>query len=196
MSTLGPYRAPYRKNTMSRGSILSLAVAALAACSTTAPADGPLHECTYDEWDVAYAVGYRVPPVDAGLLMAVTDEECMPPTVVSPDDGGRVDCIMLVALPGPGGESTCAEAGFDVPSQGVLTALRVQRPDAAPYATCVVPRLLGPDIDALGSCSHSSKAGWCSVSGVAGQGCAQTIVVTNATIVPGAAYAFECAKGC
>ena len=185
-----------RKNKMLRGSILLSAIAALAACSSTAPADGPLHECTYDEWDVAYAVGYRVPPVDAGLPLAVTGEECMPPAVVSPDDGGRVDCIMLVTLPGPGGESTCAEAGFEIPSQSVLTALRVQRPDAAPYATCLVPQLLGPDLDALGSCSDSSKAGWCYVTGVAAKPCTQTILTTNSTIVPGAAYAFECAQGC
>ena len=181
---------------MSRGSILLSAVAALAGCSSTAPADGPLHECTYNEWDVAYAVGYRVPPVDAGFPATATHEECLPPAVVSSDDGGRVDCIMLVTLPGPGGESTCAEAGFDIPSQGVLTALRVQRPDAAPYPTCVVPQLLGPDLDALGSCAHSSKAGWCYVTGVAAKPCTQTILTTNSTIVPGAAYAFECARGC
>ena len=180
---------------MLRGTIVPLAIATLPACGSRAPEVGPLHECTYNEADFSYSVGYRVPLVDAGLPAAETHEECLPPGVVSPDDAGRSNCIMLVTLPVPG-KSTCATAGFDVPSHEVLGALRARMHDPQARSACVVPQLVGPDLDALGSCSHSSKAGWCSVTGVAGEGCARTIVMTSTTIVPGAAYAFECARGC
>ena len=171
--------------------------AALAACSGTAPPEGPPHECTSYEVDIRYSVGSGVPPVDGGAVLVGSSElECLPSGSVSPDDAGRVACVMFVTLYEPGEESACTAAGFDIPSPDVLAVFHTPTLDASQLPTCLVPQLLGSDLDAIGSCSDSSKPGWCYVTGAAAEGCRQTIFVSPPAIMAGAEYTFQCGQGC
>jgi hypothetical protein len=178
---------------MLRASVLVSAVFSILACSNNSPPEGLSHECTfYGETDV-YAVATPAPPVDAGRIIAdPTGPMCLPPGLLSPDDAGRVECMLLVTLPGPGDESACAESGLDVPTPDVLDELRARGPLHLP--TCVVPQLLGSQLDATGSCAESPQAGWCYVAATLGEACAQ-IDVSPPTIRPGV-FALACTRGC
>jgi hypothetical protein len=177
---------------MVRASVLASVVLPILACSSGWSPQGLPHECTALEQDFVNVVVTPAPGVDAGHSGGSSNPYCLPPSLVSPDDAGRVECRMLVTLPGPGDESLCAEFGLDVPDPDVFEQLRARGPLRLP--TCVVPQLLGSQFDATSSCAGSHEAGWCYVASPAGKACA-TIELSQPAIRTGT-FVFECARGC
>ncbi len=170
---------------MTRGTPLIVAVIATAACSSNPPPPGPSETCTSFEIETKNNI------VDAGSnIFSDASADCIPFPATAVDGGPS--CTVFVTLYAQDGdESICESSGLQTPDAATLDQLRSSQesewmaaggadsgaPDPSMHPTCVIPRLLGPDLDALGSCLSSPKAGWCLTTGsAAAPGCASEIV--------------------
>jgi hypothetical protein len=129
---------------------------------------------------------------------------------VARDASGSVPCTMLAMLPRPGDESQCAAYGLGVPDADVLRQFRDRReadwrasggadagaPNPQELPMCLVPQLVGPDLDANGSCSLSPNAGWCVVANACDKQLSFTSRASPSGDLAGALFIFACSQGC
>ena len=141
----------------------------------------PIHTSEHGDGDPLY--GYR-PAVSAIVerLKNALAAQCLP-TALTADASGKVPCLILEALP-PG--STCDASKGLSPADTKQGAAYLANLDAtsgdgdggsdfAGWTVCQVSELVGSDLDSNGSCTSSSAAGWCYVTGAAAGTCAQAI---------------------
>jgi hypothetical protein len=176
-----------------------VAVAAAIGChGAPPPPDGPPVNCTFYEAEYVYSVGPYEPSVDAASSLVGVYECASFPTgvVVTDDAGAATNCTEFATLPDPGGESDCLTLGFQVPDADTLAAYRARMPGDAALPTCIVPQLVGAQLDATGSCENSAIPGWCYVTGPATDGCGASPDMSSSAIRSSIVYIFECAEGC
>jgi hypothetical protein len=134
------------------------------------------------------------------------------PVPLHRDANGGVSCTVLATLPRPGNQSMCAAYGLDVPDATVLRQFRTQQraewrksggADAGlqnplELPVCMVPQLVGADIDAQGWCDNSAKAGWC--VGPNTGACPQELVLSSPASPEGnldfVRFTVVCSEGC
>lgn len=117
---------------------------------------------------------------------------------------------VLATLPQPGDESVCAAYGLNVPDADVVRHFR-DRQDAEwrrsggadagvpnPYTLpmCMVPQLLGADLDPNGSCDASPKAGWCVFAGTCEEQLGFSSKASPTGDLAGARITVACSQGC
>jgi hypothetical protein len=147
-------------------SLWVVTLAAVAACSSgSAPLTGPSQPCTsFSETFVGAG------PLDASDGLVVDYAPFCLPFSGPEVDGGQLSCSLFVTLATAGDESVCASMGLAAPSatdlsqiQSTIAANGGARFSASP--TCMVPQLVGADLDDAGSCASSSTPGWCLETG-------------------------------
>lgn len=171
---------------MTRGAPLIVGVIATAACSSNPPPPGPSETCTSFESETPDIVA-DAGSTDDGII-ADFAPDCLPFPATEVDGG--LSCTVLATFYAQDDESICESSGLQTPDATILDQLRSSQksewmaaggadsgtPDPSMLPTCVIPRLLGPDLDALGSCASSPKAGWCLTTGSAAGTCMSEIV--------------------
>jgi hypothetical protein len=112
--------------------------------------------------------------------------QCVP-HALQPDSQGAVPCLVLASLPDTSSSCDPSKGESDVDPHvvaGASDALQGQFGagafDPTQHKICQVNELTGGDL-VNGSCSQSSKAGWCYVTGSkAGGGCPQELLFSPA----------------
>jgi hypothetical protein len=87
------------------------------------------------------------------------------PLMESQADAGLLTCSFYATLGGPGDESVCETSGLITPDASdiaqIVAGYAADGFDASMNPTCLVPRLVGADLDDAGSCDASPMIGWC-----------------------------------
>jgi hypothetical protein len=163
-----------------------VAVIATAACTSNPPPPGPSETCTSFESETRNIVA-DAGSTDDGII-ADFAPDCIPFSATEVNAG--LSCTVFATFYAQGDESVCESSGLQTPDATTLDQLRSNQesewkaaggadsgtPDPSTLPTCVIPRLLGTDLDALGSCTSSPKAGWCLTTGSAAGSCMSEIV--------------------
>jgi hypothetical protein len=117
---------------------------------------------------------------------------------------------VFALLPLPGDESFCTMFGLDVPDADTLHWYTERReaewlsaggadggsPDPRQFPMCVVPQLIGADLDSSGSCASSQRAGWCAEHEICKTEVAFTPAASPTGLLNGALITFACSEGC
>ncbi len=137
---------------------------------------------------VGSADTYFLTPIRLGCVGAGCPL-CLP-QVLPRDASGQTLCRMFLEL--TAGDS-CAAHGLTPASADNLASFDSQAGQPPPGALCLLPQLPAAN-QTSGSCSMSSAAGWCYLTGAAAGHCAQTIAVSPTAVPQGAVALLGCGQ--